>query len=115
MRTLIFSAALLTAFAAHAEPKRSAKEAVRPAAAPAAAAQFQPKLIEAKPIELTTPELEIRTKDVSDAALDKKLAKRKSKSQSGEANVLREPAPLKLDDAAPAAAAPTSATTTAKP
>jgi hypothetical protein len=108
MRTLIISAALLSAFAAHAEPKRSATEPAKPAAA-----QYQPKVIEAKPIELATPELEIKTKDVSDAALDKKLAKRKTKAQSGEANVLREPAPLKLEEAAPAAAA--SATATAKP
>lgn len=114
MRTLIISAALLSAFAAHAEPKRSAREAVKPAAA-SAPAEYQPKVIEAKPIELATPELEIKTKDVSDAALDKKLAKRKTKAQSGEANVLREPAALKLDDAAPAATAPTSATATAKP
>ena len=110
MRTLIISAALLTAFAAHAEPKRSAKESVR-----SPAPQFQPKAIETKPIELAVPELEMKTRELSDAALDKKLAKRRSKSQSGEANVMREPVQLKLDDAAPAVAEPTRATTATKP
>ena len=109
MRTLIISAALLTAFAAHAEPKRSAKEAQ------SAESRFQPKSFETKPIELAAPELELKTRELSDAALDKKLAKRKSKSQSGEANVMREPVQLKLDDPAPAVAEPTRATTATKP
>ena len=120
MRTLIIATALLAAAAAHAEPKRSAKEPVKPVAAreaPVAVAEFQPKLIEAKPIELTTPELEIKTKDLSDAALDKKLAKRKSKELTSGANVMREPVQLKLDEPAPTPAptAATSATTANKP
>lgn len=116
MRTLIITTAMLTAFAAHAEPKRSAKEPVKPIAAKeaqATAPQFQPKTIEAKPIELATPELEIKTKDLSDAALDKKLAKRKSKAQVTDASVMREPVQLKLDDAP--APAPSAATTASKP
>ena len=114
MRTLIITAALLTAFAAQAEPKRSAKEPAKPLAAKEAQVvvpQFQPKMIEPKAIEVAAPELEIKTKDLSDAALDKKLAKRKSKAGASEANVLREPVQLKLDEAAPApaSAAPAAA------
>ena len=120
MRTLIITAALLTAFAAQAEPKRSAKEPIKPLDAREAqvpAPAFQPKMIEPKTIDLAMPSLEIKTKDVSDAALDKKLAKRKSTAQSSEANVMREPVQLKLDDAAPAptSAAPASATAANKP
>ena len=111
MRTLLIATALLAAFAAHAEPKRAAKEPVKPAAAKEAdLQQFQPKAIEAKTIELATPELEIKTKDVNDSALERKLAKRQAKAQSTESNVMREPVQLKLDDptAAPAAASDAS-------
>lgn len=104
MRTLIVTAALLIAFSAHAEPKRSAKETIKPIdakEAQVAAPEFQPKAI-----EIAAPEFELKTKDLSDMALDKKLATRKSKVKSGEASVLREPVQLKIDAAVAAPVAP---------
>jgi len=129
MRTLLIATALLSAFAAHAEPKRVSNGALKPitlekevkkdaVAKPVVdPLAYQPKVLEAKPIELATPELEIKTKDLSESGLDKKLAKRMSKSTAGESNVLREPVQLKqLDDpSAPASAAPTTADTANKP
>ena len=110
MRTLLIATALLSAFAAHAEPKRAAAPAVKKEAAVDPQA-YQPKVIEAKPIEL-----EIKTQDISETGLDKKVAKRMSKSATSEASVLREPVQLKLDDpSAPASTAPTSANTANKP
>ena len=117
MRTLLIATALLSAFAAHAEPKRAAAPAVKKEAAVDPQA-YQPKVIEAKPIELASPEIEIeiKTKDISETGLDKKVAKRMSKSATSEASVLREPVQLKLDDpSAPASTAPTSANTANKP
>ncbi len=108
MRTLIIISALLTATAVNAEPKRSAKEPVKPLDVKEAQAAFQPKTIETKPIEFAAPELELKTKDLSDAALDKKLAKRNAKTHSGEANVLREPVQLKVDETVAAPAATTA-------
>src|SRR5262245_36908474 len=96
MRSLIIATALLTAFAAQAEPKRAAKEAVRGAAVKEAPADqlaaFQPKVIETKPIELAAPELEIKTKDLSENALDRRLAKHAAKSTVSDSSVMRDPA-----------------------
>jgi hypothetical protein len=125
MRTLLIATALLSAFAAHAEPKRVSQGPLKPIVLEKPAKKeaavdpqaYQPKVIEAKPIELATPELEIKTKDLSDSSLDKKLAKRLSKSTAGDASVLREPAQIKFDEPAPTPAptAATSATTANKP
>lgn len=117
MRMLLIVTALF-AFAAHAEPKRSAKEPTKPAANKEAVEvqHLEPKVIEPKEIALAAPELELKVKDTSESDLERKLAKRQAKAQSSEQNVMREPVQLKLDDpAAQAAPAPTSATVANKP
>ena len=117
MRMLLIVTALF-AFAAHAEPKRTAKETTKPAAAKEAveAQHLETKVIEPKTIELATPELEIKVKDASESDLERKLAKRQAKTQSKDQNVMREPVQLKLDDpSAQDAPAPTSATVANKP
>jgi hypothetical protein len=125
MRTLLIATALLSTFAAHAEPKRVSHGPLKPIvlektdkkSAAVDPQAYQPKVIEAKPLELATPELdlEIKTKDSAETNLDKKVAKRLSKSAVSDASVMREPVQLKLDEPAPTPAPATSATTANKP
>lgn len=111
MRTLIIATAFLAAAAAQAEPKHSARDTSKPVAAKSAApAQtFEPRLIELKPIEMVAPALEIETREVSTAALDKKLASRANNTKSMEERTLREPSKAPASDAAAATNAPTAA------
>ena len=117
MRTLLIATALLAATAAQAEPKHSVRDPAKPSAAKEAPAQdFQPRVIETKAIELATPDFEVQTKDVSDSALDRKLASRKAKMVVTGASVMREPPKLPSDEPAEAPnAAPSAATSASKP
>jgi hypothetical protein len=103
MRTLIIAAAFLAATAAHAEPKHTAKTPAKAIAAKDAqvtAPDFQPKAFETKPLEIAAPDLEIKSKDVGESDLDRKLAQRTAKAaKAAEASMLREAPKAKADEA----------------
>ena len=104
MRMLISIAALALAVVAQAETPPAVKAAVEPKS-------FEVKTFTPKSLELATPNLEIQTKDVGSADLDRRLAGKKAKAAAAanEASVMRAPSMPAIMEADQAANAPATA------
>ena len=98
MRVLIAFALLATVGIAQAETPPAVKRA--PATEVAQPKSFEVKSFEPKALEFTTPSLEIKTREMADSDLDRKLAGKKSKSAGGEAALMRAPSKSAIIEAA---------------